>query len=60
MNTKEPEWVIKYNEGKTSAMLTDKMQKQLNEKLLKLIESAFVAGRSKTSWEQFKKDNNLG
>lgn len=24
-----------------------------------LIERAFVAGRSKTSWEQFKKDNDL-
>lgn len=25
----------------------------------KLIEKAFVAGRSQTSWEQFKKDNDL-
>ena len=25
----------------------------------KLVEPAFVAGRSKTSWEQFKRDNNL-
>lgn len=26
---------------------------------LELIEASFVAGRSQTSWEQFKKDNNL-
>jgi hypothetical protein len=31
------------------------LQKQYN----KLIEKAFVAGRSQTSWEQFKKDNDL-
>lgn len=29
-----------------------------NEHLRQLIEKAFVAGRGKTSWEQFKKDHN--
>lgn len=30
-----------------------------NQKLRGTIEAAFVAGRSKTSWEQFQKDNGL-
>jgi hypothetical protein len=31
----------------------------MKEHYMKLVESAFVAGRSKTSWEQFKEDNEL-
>jgi hypothetical protein len=30
-----------------------------NESHIKLVERAFVAGRSKTTWEQFKKDNDI-
>ena len=29
----------------------------MSQKLIEIIEAAFLAGRSKTSWEQFKMDN---
>lgn len=37
--------------------VTDLMEE--NTRLRQLIEDAFVAGRSKTSWAQFKKDTGL-
>ena len=40
-------------------LASDIMNYAINNPDLKLIEQAFIAGRSQTSWEQFKKDNNF-
>lgn len=39
--------------------VVNKELKEENTRLRKLIEKAFVSGRSRTTWEQFKKDNGL-
>lgn len=41
------------------ARYTGRMCELAAQKYLPLTERAFLAGRSKTSWKQFKKDNGL-
>jgi hypothetical protein len=70
-----PDWIIRYDENnyqsgagkavrevlKINLDLREalSLQQEINQKLEKIIEYAFVAGRSKTTWEQFKMDHNL-
>lgn len=37
----------------------DEIARIFEKEKIELADRAFVAGRSKTSWEQFKKDNDL-
>lgn len=58
------EWVIRClanPSNKGSEMVLNSIMNHRNGTIKKdsLIEMAFAAGRSKTSWEQFKKDHNL-
>jgi len=56
-----PDWIIKYHKagygssaGKAIAELIT-----IITKLRGLVNDAFLAGRSETSWDQFRKDNNF-
>jgi hypothetical protein len=56
-----PDWIIKYDKAGYLSAAGRAIRVLINKhtQLRGLVNDAFVAGRSGTSWEQFRKDHNF-